>query len=492
MKKVLAIDMGATSIRGILGYISEGALVTREVMRMPHDIVRCQGRMRWEWDRLLSKVGETLVQMGEEITSVGIDTWGVDFGLIDREGNLVADPVSYRDPENGKGYEAALGRMEAKDIFLKTGNQIMPINTLFQLVTLKEHYKEEWKKAEQILLMPDLFNYMLTGNRRLEETILSTTQVFDLKERRLSRKILDRFDIAAAMFPPVVKAGTVVGNTRGSRVEALRGLNVSVIAVCGHDTASAVLLTDAFRNPDSLFLSCGTWSLLGGLTDRAVMDDGVFEKSLTNELGYGSRNLFFKNITGLYLLEKFRKQMGERLGTVPEFDEITAWVKEDAGTSAVINIEEAVFGEEDVDAKAAIDAYLNQTGQLLPKEDMGYFKVIYESLVQKYVETVDAIQAAAGKTYNALHMIGGGAKSPLLCQMIADRMELPVTAGPFEAAALGNIITQLTALGEVDSIEEGIRLAWEAARVVHYKPMTQNSKQNSKQRSKKNDEEETR
>lgn len=471
MKKVLAIDMGAASIRGILGYISEGALVTREVMRLPHDIVRRQGRMRWEWDRLLHKVTETILQEGEDITSVGVDTWGVDFGLIDREGNLAADPVSYRDPENVRGYKAALEKMDGRDIFLKTGNQIMPINTLFQLVTLKEHYRGEWEKADQVLLMPDLMNYMLTGNRRAEETILSTTQVFDLKEKRLNKEILEKFGIKETMFAPVVKAGTVVGSTRTSRMEELRGLDVKVIAVCSHDTASAVLLTDAFRNPGSLFLSCGTWSLLGGLTDRTILSAGAFEEALTNELGYGSRNMFFKNITGLYLLEKFRKQMGKRLGNAPGFEEITAYVKEDTETSAMIDMDEPEFGKEDVDARAAIDAYLNRTGQRLPREDMGYFKVIYESLVQKYAETVEAIQEVAGKTYNALHIIGGGARSPLICQMIADRLGLPVTAGPSEATALGNIITQLTALKEVESIEEGIRLAWESACVVQYRPM---------------------
>lgn len=468
MKKVLAIDMGATSIRGILGYIEDGFLVTREVMRMSHEIVNKQGRMRWQWEKLLNKVVETILQTGEEISSVGIDTWGVDVGFIGRDGCMVADPVAYRDPDNVKGYKLAVERMGAEDIFLKTGNQVMPINTLFQLVALKELYGEEWEKAETILLMPDLFNYMLTGNRTAEETILSTTQLFDLKEKTFSREILQRFGIKEGMFPPVVKAGTVVGNTAGGRIEALKGLDVDVIAVCGHDTASAVLLTDAFRNSDCLFLSCGTWSLLGGLTDQAVLDVKAFEKSLTNELGYDSRNMLFKNITGLYLLEKFRRQMGERLGAVPDFDEITDYVRRDRSASVIIDIEEPDFGEEDTDAKEAIDAYLRRTGQPLPKEDMGYFKVIYESLVQKYAETVEAIQAVSGKAYNALHMIGGGAKSPLLCQMIADTISLPVTAGPFEATALGNILIQLVALGELDSMESGLRLAWKSAHVIKY------------------------
>lgn len=336
----------------------------------------------------------------------------------------------------------------------------MPINSLFQLITLKELYGEEWSRACKVLLMPDLFNYMLTGNMAAEETILSTTQLFDLKERKMSREILKRFSIEESLFPPVVKAGTVAGNTRKGRIEALKGLDVDVISVCGHDTASAVLLTDAFRNPDCLFLSCGTWSLLGGLTEQAVISTEGFEHSLTNELGYGSRNLFFKNITGLYLLEKFRKQLGERLGRTPRYDEITAFVQNDWEDCRLIDIEEPVFGDEDVDARKAIDAYLLRTGQGLPREEMGYFKIIYQSLVETYDKTVKAIEAVCTKKYNRLHIIGGGAKSPLLCEMIARRLSLPVTAGPYEATALGNIITQLVALGEVESMEEGLESAW--------------------------------
>lgn len=468
MKKVLAIDMGATSIRGILGYIEGGSLVTKEVMRMSHEIVNKEGRMRWEWEKLMNKVVETIGLMGREIASVGIDTWGVDVGLVGEDGNLVADPVSYRDPENRKGYRLAVEAMGAEEIFLKTGNQVMPINTLFQLLTLKEHYQEEWGKAKKLLLMPDLFNYMLTGRMAAEETILSTTQLFDLKEKRLSRELLHRFEIQEELFPQVVKAGAVMGSTRDGRIQPLKELDVKVIAVCGHDTANAVMMTDAFRNPDCLFLSCGTWSLLGGFTEEAVINRGAFEKSLTNELGYHSQTLLFKNITGLYLLEKFRKQMGERLGVMPDFDEIAGYVRSDREEVGIIDMEEAVFGEEDGDPKEAIDSYLRMTGQPLPKEDLGYFKVIYESLVQKYLETVRAIQEISGKTCRSLHVIGGGARSPLLCQMIADRTSLPVTAGPFEATALGNILTQLKALGEIKSMEEGVLLAWKSAGITKY------------------------
>lgn len=470
MKKVLAVDMGATSIRGILGYIEEGALVTREVMRMPHNIVDDDGA-RWEWKKLMDKVEETILGLGEEITSVGIDTWGVDFGLLNGEGDLVRAPLSYRDSHNERGYEKALREMDAWDIFLETGNQVMPINTLFQLIALKEE-KEEYKQGKEILLMPDLFNYMLSGTKTAEESILSTTGIFNLREKRLNRGLLKRFGISEDIFSaPIVKAGTLVGSTRNSRREALRRLDVKVISVCGHDTASAALLTEAFKTPQSLFLSCGTWSLLGGFTERAVLTRGAFERSLTNELGYGSRNMFFKNITGLYLLEKFRKQMGERLGTPPSFEEITAYVEQDAGRYGTIDMDKPCFGEEGMDAKAAVRAFLERKGTLCPSEDMGYFKVIYESLVEKYVETIQAIKEETGEFYNAVHIIGGGAKSPLICRMLADRTGLPVKAGPFEAAAIGNIVVQLAAIGEVKTVEEGIEAAFRSCETRQYKPV---------------------
>lgn len=469
MKKALAFDMGATSIRGIIGYIQDGMLVTQEVMRLQHKIVEKDGRMRWQWDKLIEEVKKTIIKYGDEIDSIGIETWGVDFGLIDKNGNLIGEPVSYRDEKHMKGFEDALKKMEEEDIFLSTGNQIMHINTLFQLITLKKEEPQEYAKADKILMMPDLFQYILCKEAVGEETIWSTSQIMNLANGKPSSLVLEIFGIKSEILPTPVRAGYKTGNTRNSLIPELRRFNIEVISVCGHDTASAVLLTEAFRNKDCMFLSCGTWSLLGAMTEEAQIGKEVYERSLTNEKGYNSKNLFFKNITGLYLLEKYKSQLEEKRNKKISFEEITEYVLAAGEGKNTIDMDEPSFGMENVIAKEAIDRFLENTGQPLPKDDMDYFRLIYESLVEKYLKTKESIEELLKKSYKKMHMIGGGAKSELLCRMIAKKLNVELTAGPFEASALGNLLVQLHTLGEIKSIEEGVNCALKGQKLSYYK-----------------------
>ena len=246
------------------------------------------------------------------------------------------------------------------------------------------------------------------------------------------------------------------------------------MAVCGHDTASAVLLTEAYRDEDCLFLSCGTWSLLGAGTKEAVINSEVYEKNLTNERSFGSRNLFFKNITGLYLLEKYKQQLEKAQNRVIDFSEINAYLrgKADGVRPLVpcIDMDDPRFSREEVAVKEAIDDFLREKGEEAPKKDFDYFLLIYESLVQKYLETKRAIESVTGKTYRRLHMIGGGSRSEFLCRLVARRLETEVTAGPAEASALGNILVQLLGLGEIKNMEEGVSLALAREEIRHYGP----------------------
>lgn len=470
MKKVLAIDMGATSIRGILGYIENGNLVTEEVMRMSHKIIKNGDLMQWQWEKLLTKIKDTILEYADEISSVGIDTWGVDFGCLDKEGILIRPPMAYREPKYVRGYEAAIRKMQEEDIFLNTGNQIMNINTLFQILFFREHKIQEWKEVTSILMMPDLIQYMLTGEKVGEETIWSTSQILDLQKADFSEEILAQMGLDRALFPKIVKAGEITGSTRESRMEELRKYDIDVISVCGHDTASAVLLTEAFHDEETMFLSCGTWSLIGGIVPRPIITKEVHSRSLTNELGYDSKSMFFKNITGLYLIEKWKEQLEKSMGRELGFDEITEHVKNTKQRVGLIDVKEDVFAGENIDVKRAIDDYLEATGQKSVNKDMDYFKVIYESLVEEYLNTKKAVEEVTGKTYKKLHMIGGGAKSAYLCQLIADKLQLPVIAGPYEATALGNILVQLRTVGEIESVEEGLDLVKKAEEVNTYEP----------------------
>jgi len=472
MKKALAIDMGATSIRGIIGYIEDGKIKLEEVMRFSHEIKSSNGRLRWDFDELLKKIVETIKENGHEISSVGIDTWGVDFGLVDKEGKLVEPPVCYRDPKHQEGYEEALKSLSEKEIFAETGTQIMSINTLFQLLAFKKFNPDGYEKADKLLMMPDLIQYLLTGNMTGEETILSTTQILNLKTGDYSDKLLETYGLDKNKLPKITKAGSITGNVKTGLVDELKDLDVDVVSVCGHDTASAVLLTKVMTDADTMFLSCGTWSLFGIRVESPDLSEKAYEKGLTNELGFDSTPLLFKNLTGLYLLEKYKSAFEKKLGRKLEFDEITAYVEESLKKEEVINnlidMEDPRFGSEEADAKEVIDEFLKEKGLALPENEMDYFRVIYESMVKKYLEVKTALEEISGKKYKKVHMIGGGAKSSLLCKLIAKRLDVSITAGPYEASALGNIIVQLKALGEIKTIEEGLEAAYKSQEIKTY------------------------
>ena len=453
MKKVLAIDMGATSVRGIIGYIEDGGVKLEEVMRFSHEIKSSNGRLRWDFDELLKKIANTIKENANEISSVGIDTWGVDFGLIDREGKLIEHPVCYRDPKHQEGYEEAL-------------------KTLFQLLALRKVSPDTYEKAEKLLMMPDLIQYLLTGNMVGEETILSTTQILNLKTGDYSAKLLKELNLDKNKLPKIAKAGSITGNVKTGLIEELKDLDVDVVSVCGHDTASAVLLTKVMTDADTMFLSCGTWSLFGIRAESPDLSEKAYDKGLTNELGFDSTPLLFKNLTGLYLLEKYKTGLEKKLGRKLGFDEITAYVEEslkkEETISNLIDMEDSRFGSEEADAKEVIDEYLKENGLKLPENEMDYFRVIYESMVKKYSEVKTALEEISGKKYKKVHMIGGGAKSSLLCKLIAKRLEVNITAGPYEASALGNILVQLKALGEIKTIEEGLEAAYKSQEIKTY------------------------
>lgn len=474
MRKVLAIDMGATSIRGILGYIVDGKLVTNEIMRFSHDIVLSEGRSRWQWSDLINIIKKTIESCSEDVVSVGVDTWGVDIGFLDANGKLIETPIAYRDDEFQKGYELAVGVISPKDLFLMTGTQLMSINTLFQLVTAKNLHKSSWDKIEKVILMPDLVNYMLSGEKFAEETILSTAQVLDLSKRELNVELLEKLEIKKEIFPRIIMAGDKVGNTKNSLLPSLRNRNIDVISVCGHDTASAVLVTEAFKDKDTMFLSCGTWSLFGVTTEKSILTEEAYNNNLTNELGYGSQNMFFKNITGLYIFEKYKKELEEAYGRKIEFDEIASYVLNSKEELKLIDIEDERFAASDIGAKHAIDSYLKNKDIELPEDDFEYFRIIYGSLAEKYFEVKQAIEKITCRKYKKIHMIGGGAKSKVLCQLISNRLQIPIQAGPFEATALGNIIVQLNSIGEIDNIEAGRELIKNSEEVHYYEPMTSN------------------
>ena len=457
MNKVLAFDMGATSIRGIVGYIADGKLITEEVMRMSHSIKNKDGRLYWDFDAILDKIVNTIIE-NKDVSCIGIDTWGVDFGMIDKDGELIDTPFSYRDEKYTIGREEAKSKISELEIFKNSGNQIMTINTVFQLLTLKKLNPDIYEKADKLLMMPDLIFYMLTGKKVGEETIWSTTGLYDMGKKKVSDTIFEKLELKKSLVPEIVKATEAVGNTRDSRIEVLKSLNIDVIPVCTHDTASALLMTDSFLDEDSMFLSCGTWSLIGSAVDKCIITDEAYENNLTNELGFDSKPMFFKNITGLYLLEKYKSQLENKLGRKISFDEISAYVNGLDKNLPTIDMDAEVFARESIDVKTEIDKFIENNGVNIPDDDFDYFAVIYESMVNKYIEVKTDIEKILHKNFKRIHIIGGGAKSSVLTSMIANKMGVALKAGPYESSALGNILLSLLHMKEVKDLKTGIEL----------------------------------
>ena len=457
MNKVLAFDMGATSIRGIVGYIADGKLITEEVMRMSHSIKNKDGRLYWDFDAILDKIVNTIIE-NKDVSCIGIDTWGVDFGMIDKDGELIDTPFSYRDEKYSIGREEAKSKISELEIFKNSGNQIMTINTVFQLLTLKKLNPDIYEKADKLLMMPDLIFYMLTGKKVGEETIWSTTGLYDMGKKKVSDTIFEKLELKKSLVPEIVKATEAVGNTRDSRIEVLKSLNIDVIPVCTHDTASALLMTDSFLDEDSMFLSCGTWSLIGSAVDKCIITDEAYENNLTNELGFDSKPMFFKNITGLYLLEKYKSQLEKKLGRKISFDEISAYVNGLDKKLPTIDMDAEVFARESIDVKTEIDRFIENNGGNIPEDEFDYFAVIYESMVNKYIEVKTDIEKILHKNFKRIHIIGGGAKSSVLTSMIANKMGVALKAGPYESSALGNILLSLLHMKEVKDLKTGIEL----------------------------------
>lgn len=396
MKYSLAFDLGATSIRGILGYVEDGKLKTEEVLRFSHERIKENGRSRWDWNKIIKNIENTILKYGDSISSIGVDTWGVDFGILGKDGELLENPVSYRDGYNIVGFEKAQENFSLKDIFMKTGNQIMSINTLFQILALKEENRN-YKDIKTLLMMPDLINYFLTGESYAEMTIASTTQLFELENKKYSNDILENYEIDKSIFPEVIEPGKVVGSTKNSKLESLRKFDIPVISTASHDTASAVLLTKAYTDSETLFLSCGTWSLIGCLSEKPLITEEAFKDSLTNETGYNCSNMFFKNITGLYILEKLKEQLEKKLGTEINFEEITNYVSS-CDVKEIVDVENEVFQQDEFNVIEEIDKLI-----VIPLDnDFDYFKVVYLSLVEKYKKTIEQISKIMNKNFRNL------------------------------------------------------------------------------------------
>lgn len=467
MRKALAVDMGATSIRGVVGYIDKDKLVLKEVMRFKHNIKNYNNRLYWDFEQIKSNIIELLTNIeSEELGSLSIDTWGVDFGLLDKKGELLDYPLSYRDPHNLESFEKTIKKISPEYLYKMTGNQLMAINTLFQLEAIRCN-KEIFNRIDKVVMIPDLINYYLTGKIYAEKTIASTTQLFDPRSKTWNYELIKHLGYSQNIFPTVIDNCKVIGNTRESAIESLNKKDIKVISTASHDTASAVAITKAFFDSKTMFLSCGTWSLLGICTDFPIINDYTFNHQLTNEIGLNDKNLLLKNITGLYFIERV---IGELEDTKKyTYSEISEIVEKSQEFKTIVYMESNSVGVND-SVINYVKAYAQKTKQYIPKTDGEIFRTIYESLVFRYYEAIRSIEGCMNTEYEEIQIIGGGSKSHIICQMTADISGKTVIAGPVEATAIGNIVTQLVSLGEISGAEDAYNLITNSFDYKVYKP----------------------
>lgn len=454
MSKVyLAADFGGGSGRVIAGWLEDGKLVMEEVHRFGNRQVRLGDHVYWDFPALFEdmKVGlRKAASKGYAVESIGVDTWGVDFGLIDRDGQLLGNPVCYRDARTAGMIDKLFKTVNPSEHYATTGIQVMEINTLAQLLSIKDTAQLE--AAHRLLFMPDLFSYFLTGKATNEYCIASTSELLDAKNRDWSWETIEALGLPKHIFGEIVMPGTVRGILRGDISEETGLGEVKVIAVGSHDTASAVAAVPAIEGDGPVaFLSSGTWSLLGVELPEPILSEEARQAEFTNEGGVGGRIRFLQNITGLWIMQRLMAEWKER-GEEQTFALILP-AAANASISSIIPVADAVFMNPTSMEKAICD-YCESSGQAVPQSKGELVRCVFQSLAKKYKEAISGINGLLPESLKRLHIIGGGSQNDLLNQLTSDALGVPVWAGPVEATAMGNILVQAMAAGEVADLAE--------------------------------------
>jgi len=453
--KFVACDLGAESGRVILGRLDDGKLELDEIHRFPNRLVRVAGHFHWDVLALFSELKAGLTRLAADghcdVRGIGVDTWGVDYGLLDRSGSLLGFPYAYRDSRTAGMMDRAFDKIPREEIYSITGLQFLQFNTVYQLLNTVQSGTGILGVADRLLFMPDLFHYLLTGEKTTEYTIASTSQLLDARQRTWSERIFETLDIPWHLTGPIVPPGTRVGSLL-DEIGAETGLGrVPIIASASHDTASAVAAIPA-AGDNWAYLSSGTWSLLGIEAKEPMISAGTLAANLTNEGGFGGRVRILRNNMGLWLLERCRavwKTQGVEYG----YDDLVRLAEEAESFRSVIDPDHPSFLNPG-NMPDAIVSLCRETDQPEPASHADLVRVIFESLALKYRHIFEKIQALKGARFETLHVVGGGSRNRLLNQLTADALGIPVVAGPAEATATGNILVQAVSAGELGGLEE--------------------------------------
>jgi rhamnulokinase len=451
----IAFDIGATSGRAILATLNDKKIELKELYRFPNKIIRVNGRFYWDIYALYEALKEGLrAAVREQVTvhAIGIDTWGVDFAYLGKDDTILALPRSYRDPYTEGVPEAYFKQIPQRKVYAATGIQIMNLNSLYQLYAALNENNSALEAAEHILFMPDALTFLLTGEKVCEYTIASTSQLINPWSKQFEPQLLEPIGLSTDIFPPVIMPGQVAGYlSQALAVETGLSDTIPVIAVAGHDTASAVAAVPAVDEKFA-YLSSGTWSLMGIEIQAPVVTEESFRMNFTNEGGVDGTIRFLKNITGMWLLEQCRKEW-EAEGVRYSYPEIVALSDSAEAFRSLIDPDDAVFAHPERMTKA-MASYCEKTGQPLPHTHAAYIRCIFDSLALKYKYVFNQLQQMADFTIDKLHIIGGGSQNNLLNQLTANATGVEVIAGPTEATAIGNALIQAKGLGLVHSLAE--------------------------------------
>ena len=485
-RNMIALDLGASSGRAILGTLDDGKLTLREAHRLANgpanDSESRSSTMRWDFDRLWDGIREGIRQAriiaDGPIDSVGVDTWGVDYGLIGEDGELLASPVHYRDSRTDGMMDAVFEHVSRRDVFMTTGIQFIQLNTLYQLYA-EAHGDDILSRAHLLLMMPDIFNYLMTGVAKSEFTDATTTQAYDPRSTSdaggidvagdWARDMLDTLGIPTHMLPEIIPPGTVLGPMLPDLADEL-GFDTppSVIAPATHDTGSAVVAVPAEPGTRWAYLSSGTWSLIGTEVAEPIINDDVLEANFTNEGGVEGTYRFLKNISGLWLLQESQRIWRERDGVDLRYGEIVAMAEAATPFVAWVDTDHPSFNTPD-DMPEAIRSYCRETGQPVPEERDALVRCIFESLAMKYRAVFDALRSLQGEV-DVMHIVGGGSANMLLNQLTANALGVKVKAGPTEATAIGNLLVQAMALGDLSSLADIRDVVRRSFDIVDFQP----------------------
>ncbi len=475
-KNYIAIDLGASSGRVMLGNINDGRISLEECHRFPNEPIEQEGSLQWNFQKIFSEIkigiGAAIKKCSTGIESIGVDSWGVDFGLIDKAGRLLGNPYHYRDRRTDGMMEKAFDLMPKREIYDETGVQFLQLNSLYQLLAMSHADPDVLCKSHKMLFIADLVAYFLCGSIFSESTIASTSQFLNARKSDWSRSIFEKMKLPIELMPDVINPGTRVGVLKEQLCTELGCGPIPIVAVGSHDTASAVAAVPSKGNSWA-YISSGTWSLIGVEIDKVAINDETYEEGFANEIGVGGKIRLLKDLMGMWLIQECCRQWQEN-GEVFKHTDIIKMAQKAKPFAAIIDTDDHhLFTPGNMENK--INDCLIKTGQKAIHDKGQIIRVIMESLAFKYSDVLHQIEAITKEKINVMHIVGGGCQNELLSQFAADAMGCKVICGPVEATSMGNVVVQALTAKQIDSLSQAREIIGRSTDLKEYLPINHNT-----------------